>query len=118
RTKREERRRLLSGAVVFAPFPMPFRRLIILAGAPRFATPEIRLGARSECGTKYFIERAHAAVTDRDCRTGDRHSLREHLERGKQSCMLPPTAKRHAHLTGKGAHERAPGHARVLGPLV
>jgi hypothetical protein len=46
------------------------------------------------------------------------YSLREHFERGEQSCVLPPTAKRHEHFTGKGAHEGAPGHARVLSPFV
>src|ERR1700693_202223 len=100
---------LLRGAVVFAPFPMSFRGLIILPRAPPFAAPEIRLGGCSECGTEYFIECAYAAITDRDRHIGYRHSLREHFERSEQSCVLPPTAKRHAHFTGKSAHERAPG---------
>lgn len=44
--------RLLRGAVVFAPFPMSLRGLVILLRVPPFAAPEIRLGVCPECGTE------------------------------------------------------------------
>src|SRR5260370_715740 len=83
-----------------------------------FRSAEVRPGRSSECGAEHFNKSAHALITDRDCHVGYRFMLRKPFKRGKQSRLLPPTAKRHAHFRGKSAHKRTPSHARFFGPLI
>src|ERR1700687_4052724 len=81
-----------------------------------FPSAEIRPGRSSQRGAKHFNKSAHAFITDRDCHVASRCMPPKPFKSGKQSRLLPPTAKRHSHFRGKSAHKRTPAHARFLRP--
>src|ERR1700758_1990860 len=67
---------------------------------------------------EHFNEGAHAIVTDTNRCLCHRIALCEEFKSRKQSRLLPPSAKRHAHLTRKRTHESTTSHAGIMRPLV
>src|SRR5215472_4684207 len=80
--------------------------------------PKVCVGCGSEHRPKHFNEGTYTVVTDGDRDLGDRFPLCQHLKGSKQPPLLPPTAKRHACLCRKRAHESTAAHSGKICPSV